>query len=45
MLIVRRLEQGRSMAQVASTFGSIPRTVRKWRDRFTDEAWASGLAA
>jgi transposase-like protein len=40
MLIVSRLAQGQSVAQVAVSLGTTPRTVRKWRDRHAAEGQA-----
>jgi transposase InsO family protein len=40
MLIVSRLAQGQSVAQVAVSLGTTPRTVRKWRDRPAAEGQA-----
>jgi len=42
MLIVTRLAEGQSVAQVAASFGITPRTVHKWRDRYAAEG-AAGL--
>jgi transposase InsO family protein len=42
MLIVHRLHQGQSVAEVAATLGVTSRTVRKWRDRF-DAQGEAGL--
>lgn len=39
-LIVDRLQQGRSVAEVAAALGVTSRTVRKWRDRFATEGEA-----
>jgi transposase-like protein len=36
-LIVDRLQQGQSVAEVAAALGVTDRTVRKWRDRFAAE--------
>jgi transposase InsO family protein len=40
MLMVARLASGQSVAQVAASFGTTPRTVRKWRDRHATEGQA-----
>lgn len=40
MLIVRRLAAGQSVAVVAAALGVTPKTVRKWRNRFTAEGEA-----
>lgn len=42
MLIVTRLSEGHSLAEVAASLGITPRTVRKWRDRHAAEG-AAGL--
>ena len=39
-LIVQRLHQGQTVEAVAAAFGTTPRTVRKWRDRFATEGEA-----
>jgi transposase InsO family protein len=39
-LIVDRLQQGQSVAEVAAALGVTDRTVRKWRDRFAAEGEA-----
>jgi transposase len=39
-LIVRRLQQGQSVTEVAASLGVTSRTVRKWRDRFAAEGEA-----
>jgi transposase InsO family protein len=39
-LIVQRLQQGQSVAEVASALGTTSRTVRKWRDRYAIEGEA-----
>jgi len=43
MLMVQRLASGWTVATVAAAQGVSPRTVRKWRDRYTAEGEA-GLA-
>jgi len=37
MLMIERLQAGWSVAEVAQALGVTPKTVRKWRDRFTIE--------
>jgi transposase InsO family protein len=39
-LIVQRLQQGQTVAEVAAALGVTSRTVRKWRDRFASEGEA-----
>src|SRR5438128_2105013 len=43
MLMIERLRSGWTAAAVADAQGVDPRTVRKWRDRFSAEG-AAGLA-